>query len=196
MIEQIHYQEESRGVAAVPLYEPAECRQIVAELKALDGWTAAQVRHAKTDDDFEILTRPDVRSSSTLLTATAEEFYREFDVRMDATVKPLVKQRWQIDLAQHSGTHLVRYGPADHYVHHQDTGPGFDDRYFSVVCYLNDDFVGGQTSFPGLDFKATPEAGKAIVFPSNYLHGSEPVVSGEKFVLVSWISGPVPVKWI
>lgn len=194
--EQTQYQEEPQGVISVQLYEPAECRQIVAELKALDGWTAAQVRHAKNADDYEILTRPDVRSSSTLVTAAAEKFYLQFDERMDATLKPLIKQHWQIDLASHSGTHLLRYGPADHYVPHQDTGPGLEDRYFSVVCYLNDDFGGGRTSFPGLNYTATPQTGKAIVFPSNYLHCSEPVTGGEKFVLVSWVNGPSPVQWI
>jgi predicted 2-oxoglutarate/Fe(II)-dependent dioxygenase YbiX len=188
---QIPYREESPGVISMKLYETAECEQIVAELKALEGWAAAQVRDAN-----EVLTRRDVRSSSTLLTAEAEKFYRQFDARMDAKLKPLVKQHWRIDLTNHSGTHLVRYGAADHYVPHQDTGPGLEDRYLSVVCYLNDDFSGGQTSFPGLNYVATPQSGKAIVFPSNYLHGSEPVTSGEKFVLVSWINGPRPVRWI
>jgi predicted 2-oxoglutarate/Fe(II)-dependent dioxygenase YbiX len=193
---QISYREESPGVISMKLYETAECEQIVAELKALEGWAAALVRDAKDAEDYEVLIRQDVRSSSTLLTAEAEKFYRQFDARMDAKLKPLVKQHWRIDLTTHSGTHLVRYGAADHYVPHQDTGPGLEDRYLSVVCYLNDDFSGGQTSFPGLNYVATPQSGKAIVFPSNYLHGSEPVTSGEKFVLVSWINGPRPVRWI
>lgn len=194
--ERIQYREESPGVISVQLYAAADCEQIVAELKALDGWIAAQVRNAKGAGDYEVLTRPDVRSSSTLMTDEAEKFYRQFDAHMDAILKPLVKQHWGIDLTNHSGTHLVRYGPADHYVPHLDTGLGFEDRYLSVVCYLNDDFAGGQTSFPGLDYAATPKAGKAIVFPSNYLHCSEPVTSGEKFALVSWVNGPVPVEWI
>jgi predicted 2-oxoglutarate/Fe(II)-dependent dioxygenase YbiX len=64
------------------------------------------------------------------------------------------------------------------------------------VCYLNDDFEGGRTLFPALDYAVTPEAGRAVLFPSTYLHGSEPVIKGRKFVLVSWIDGPVAVKWI
>lgn len=192
----IQYNEESRGVISVPLYAAAECKAIVEELKHLQGWKAALVRDAKDAVNYEVLTRPDVRSASTLVSVDAEPFHRQFDTRVDATLKPLIKQHWQVDLASHSGTHVLRYGPADHYVPHQDTGPGFEDRYLSVVCYLNDDFTGGQTSFPGLDYTAIPEAGKAIVFPSNYLHCSEPVTSGEKFVVVTWINGPTPVDWI
>lgn len=192
----IQYREESRGVISLRLYEVVECRAIVAEIKDLSQWTAALVRDARDAANYEVLTRPDVRSARTLGASAAENIFREFDVRMDAILKPLVKRHWGIDLTGHSGTHLLRYGPADHYVPHQDTGPGFEDRYFSVVCYLNDDFEGGRTWFPGLNFVASPIAGKTIVFPSSYLHGSEPVISGEKFVVVTWVNGPIPVKWI
>src|SRR5260370_17119035 len=160
--------EGSGGVVWVQLDEMGECEEIGAELKTLEGWAAAQVRDAKDAEDYEVLTRRDVRSSSMLLTAEAEKFYRQFDARMDAKLKPLVKQHWRIDLTHHSGTHLVRYGAADHYWPHLDTGPGPEDRYLSVVCYLNDDFSGGQTSFPGLNYVAPHHSGKPIFFPSNY----------------------------
>ncbi len=191
-----HYKEESPGVISLPLYDPAECKAIIEEIEQLDGWTPALVRDAKDAVNYQVLKRPDVRSASTLVTAEAEKHHRQFDSRVEATLIPLVNQHWQVDLANHSGTHILKYGLTDHYVPHQDTGPGFEDRYFSVVCYLNDDFTGGLTSFPGLNYAATPESGKAIVFPSNYLHCSEPVTSGKKFVLVSWINGPAPVRWI
>jgi predicted 2-oxoglutarate/Fe(II)-dependent dioxygenase YbiX len=196
MDKMIQYQEESQRVISVALYDRAECKAIVEQVKSLNGWTAAQVREAKDRVNFESLTQPEVRSASILASDEAEELYRQFDARVNATLKPLINQIWRIDLANHSGTQILRYGPADHYVPHQDTGPDFEDRYLSVVCYLNDDFAGGQTSFPGFDYATTPEAGKAIVFPSGYLHGSEPVISGEKFVVVSWVNGPIPINWI
>ena len=192
----IGYKEESRGVISAQLYEPAECKAIVEELKHLEGWAAALVRDARDSVHYRVLTRPNIRSASALASTGAEKFHRQFEGRMEAILIPLVNQHWQVDLASYSGTHILKYGLTDHYVPHLDTGPGFEDRYFSVVCYLNDGFTGGMTSFPGLNYATTPEAGKAIVFPSNYLHGSEPVTSGEKFVLVSWINGPMPVNWI
>jgi len=192
----IEYREESRGVISLRLYEVVECEAIVDEVKDLPQWTAALVRDARDASDYEVLTRSDVRSARTLGPSAAENIFREFDARMDSILKPLLKRHWGIDLTGHSGTHLLRYGPADHYVPHLDIGPGFEDRYFSVVCYLNDDFKGGRTSFPGLDFAAAPRAGKTIVFPSNYFHGSDPVISGEKFAIVTWINGPTPIKWI
>jgi predicted 2-oxoglutarate/Fe(II)-dependent dioxygenase YbiX len=66
------------------------------------------------------------------------------------------------------------------------------NRYYSLVCYLNDDFEGGSTRFPALDYAVKPQCGKAILFPSRYLHGGEPVISGQKYILISWITGPIP----
>jgi predicted 2-oxoglutarate/Fe(II)-dependent dioxygenase YbiX len=190
------YSEERPSLISVALYTAAESAAMVRELKRLQGWKPALVRHTQDAGNYEILTRPEVRSASTMVAPESAKFYREFDSRMNATLKPLIKHHWQLNLPKHSGTHILRYGPGDHYVPHHDTGPGLNDRYFSIVCYLNNDFTGGQTSFPGLNYSVAPESGKAIVFPSTYLHGSEPVTSGEKFVVVSWVKGPTPINWI
>jgi hypothetical protein len=192
----IDYCDEADGVISLTLFESAYCRSVVDRVQRLDEWEAAQVRETDAEGRSESFTHPEVRSTSILVSAQAEDVYRPFDVAMDATLRPLIKQVWKIDLAEHWGAQLLKYGPADHYVPHQDTGPGFESRYFSVVCYLNDDFLGGETSFPGCRYTAKPKTGKAIIFPSHYLHGSVPVIRGEKYVIVSWIRGPVPIKWI
>ena len=190
------HKEESHGVVSLRLYEPSECGSIVDGIKKLDGWNAALIREAEEGGNYNIVARSDVRSASTLNSPEVERLYDEFERKLDLLVKPLIRQLWKLDLRTHSGTHLLKYEAADHYQPHQDTGLGFDGRYFSIVCYLNDAFTGGRTLFPTLNYAVTPEAGKAIIFPSNYLHGSEPVINGRKFVLVSWIDGPEPVKWI
>jgi len=190
------YKEESRGIVSLRLYEPAECNAIVDRIQKVDGWDAALIREAQADGGYDIVARSDVRSASMLDPAAVPGLYDEFESKLNRLVKPLIRQRWKLDLTTHSGTHLLKYEAADHYRPHQDTGLGFDGRYFSVVCYLNDDFRGGRTLFPTLGYAMKPEAGRAIIFPSNYLHGSEPVASGQKFALVSWIEGPVPIKWI
>ncbi len=190
------HKEESQGVVSLRLYEPAECKMIVESLKRLDGWNAALIREADEAGSYKIVSRPDVRSASTLESPALEKIYEGFEMKLNLVVKPLIRKLWKLDLSTHSGTHLLKYEAGDHYRPHRDTGLGFEDRYFSVVCYLNDDFAGGRTRFPGLNYAVTPQAGQAILFPANYLHGSEPIVSGRKFVVVSWIEGPVPTKWI
>lgn len=190
------HKEEFQGVVSLRLYEPSECRMIVEGIQKLDGWDAALIREANEGGDYNIVTRSDVRSASTLNTPAVKRLYVEFEMKLDVLVKPLIRQLWKLQLRTHAGTHLLKYEAADHYVAHRDTGLGLEGRYFSVVCYLNDDFTGGRTVFPTLNHAVTPEAGQAIIFPSDYLHGSEPVVSGQKFVIVSWIEGPVPIKWL
>ena len=93
------------------------------------------------------------------------------------------------NLTTHEGTQLVRYAPGGHYIPHSDVGRLTMNRYYTVLCYLNDDFEGGNTQFPALDYAVRPQSGKAILFPSRYLHGGEPVTRGEKYILVSWITG-------
>lgn len=190
------HKEESQGVVSLRLYEPCECNAIVERIQTLDGWDAALIREAQEGGSYNIVARPDVRSASTLNTPDVERLCDQFEKKIELLVKPLIRQLWKLDLRTHSGTHLLKYEAAGHYLPHKDTGLGFEGRYFSVVCYLNDNFTGGRTLFPTLNYAVTPEAGRAILFPSDYLHGSEPIISGQKFAIVSWIEGPVPIKWL
>jgi len=192
----IPHTEEARGVLAVRLYEPRECRSIVERVKGRGAWAVAQVRVRDEHGRHRSLTKPASRTARILNSPDARGIYAAFDRRLDAVVKPLIKQVWGVSFTEHHGTQLIRYGPGGHYAPHSDAGGDLSHRYFSVVCYLNDDFEGGQTSFPPLGYSATPRRGKAIVFPSTYVHQACPVVSGEKFVVVSWVLGPFPVKWI
>jgi hypothetical protein len=137
-----------------------------------------------------------VRRARILPPAFAEKIYDDFDRRMDQKVKPLIKRIWHVDLKEHAGTQIIRYSSNGHYEPHTDSGLDLNDRYFSVLCYLNDDFEGGCTSFPYLNYFAVPKRGRAIIFPSRFMHCAEPVVSGEKFVVLTWVMGPVPLDWI
>jgi predicted 2-oxoglutarate/Fe(II)-dependent dioxygenase YbiX len=85
---------------------------------------------------------------------------------------------------------LVRYRPGGFFYAHQD---GMDApsewRKRSFVLYLNDDFTGGETSFPALDAVVRPRTGHALTFPPYFAHRAEPVIAGEKYVFTFWL-GP------
>src|SRR6266700_1303777 len=98
MDKMIQYQEESQRVISVSLYDRAECKAIVEQVKSLNGWTAAQVRGAKDSVNYESLTQPDVRSASILASDEAEELCRQFDARVNTALKPLIKQIWKMIL--------------------------------------------------------------------------------------------------
>ncbi len=44
----------------------------------------------------------------------------------------------------------------------------------STLIYLNDDYVGGEISFPEYEISIKPEARELIIFPSHFLHEVKP----------------------
>lgn len=96
---------------------------------------------------------------------------------------------------------LLRYGPGGKYGMHADSDLfcqeakqfyRFIDRDFSMLIYLNDDYVGGGLYFKGLNYTYQPKRGDLVIFPSNHVfsHESLPIEQGKKLALVSWGAFP------
>jgi hypothetical protein len=72
----------------------------------------------------------------------------------------------------------------------QSMGPHFDgqdgnkDLAFSLVAYINDDYEGGEISFPNHNITIKPKAGSLIMFPSQepYIHEVKPIASGIRYM--------------
>ena len=63
-------------------------------------------------------------------------------------------------------------------------------RFLAFVCYLNDDFDGGETIFPQLNYQSTVSTGSVLVFPVawSYLHRGKPLTNGyAKYMLGSFL---------
>ena len=192
----VKFKEEAAGILKLSLYERPACEVMLQQMRTHDGWEEATVRVEADEGVYDSVSQPDLRSASILYLGCFSKVMASFDEKIRTIIKPLIKNFWSVDLSDYGGTQLVRYPPGGWYETHQDAGADFEDRYFTVICYLNDNFLGGQTQFPYLSHAARPEAGKAIVFPSKYFHRAEPVIEGEKYVVVAWMLGPVPIKWI
>lgn len=86
------------------------------------------------------------------------------------------------------GISIIEY-PANQgfYDRHVDAGPDFP-RSMSALLYLNDVEEGGETWFDKFGLAIKPEAGKLVLFPSNYAysHQALPPVSNDKYVAVTW----------
>lgn len=83
---------------------------------------------------------------------------------------------------------LLRYENSQEYKKHYDGGSSLVPRVVSAVCYLNDDYEGGEIEFPYFNVKIKPEPGMLILFPSSfsYSHIAHPVTKGKKYNLVTW----------
>mgnify|MGYP001971604540 FL=1 len=63
-------------------------------------------------------------------------------------------------------------------------------RYLAFLCYLNDDFFGGETDFPYHKLTVKPNTGTVLVFPPTwqYPHRGLPVKEGKpKYILSTYL---------
>lgn len=71
-----------------------------------------------------------------------------------------------------------------------DGSPNYTNwRTHTAVLYLNDDYEGGRTFFPEINYESTPKKGRVIIFPSGieYLHGVTKV-EGDRYTLSTWFT--------
>ena len=63
-------------------------------------------------------------------------------------------------------------------------------RSFSSLVYLNDDFEGGETYFPGHGIRFKPERGGLVLFGAGteYVHGVSRVKSGLRYTYAGWFT--------
>ena len=184
------------GVLSLPLYPSSTCAAAVSLLKSLGPWTPAEIREEVGAGRYAAVVRDEARAANILAAGLGDEIRAEFEARVERFVQPLIEEFWELELRRQTPVEVVRYQEGGHYRSHSDAALDVADRYFSVVCYLNDGFAGGRTVFPALRYASAPEPGKAIVFPSTYVHYAEPVIGGEKFILASWVLGPPPRRWL
>ena len=83
-------------------------------------------------------------------------------------------------------------GQGRHYDWHPDIGPNMSKRKISIVVQLSDekDYEGGELIInTGQMLVPSKKQGSVILFPSFLMHKVEPLRSGNRYSLVSWISG-------
>lgn len=82
---------------------------------------------------------------------------------------------------------ILKYDKDTEYKCHYDGGPS-SFRHVSAICYLNNDYIGGELEFVNFKVRIKPQPGMLILFPSNYAysHIAHPVIKGTKYALVTW----------
>jgi prolyl 4-hydroxylase len=108
-------------------------------------------------------------------------------------------------------TQLLHYAPGQQFLPHYDffdpQKPGlaahvekFGQRIATILIYLNDDYEGGETDFPRLEYRFKGRTGDALLFanvdPSNApdyrtLHAGLAPLNGEKWLLSQWVRNRV-----
>jgi prolyl 4-hydroxylase len=65
---------------------------------------------------------------------------------------------------------------------------GFDHRAFGSILYLNDNYSGGHTHYPNLNFDITPKTGSLAIHPGDaeHLHGVTKIEGGMRYTVASF----------
>ena len=92
------------------------------------------------------------------------------------------------------GLQILKYSKGNKFTPHFDEAYGDFKRLFTVIIYLNDDYVGGETNFVNAKIKIKPQKGKLLIWKNSKasitdpltLHESLPIKKGVKFALVNW----------
>jgi len=78
-----------------------------------------------------------------------------------------------------------------YHIWHIEHGKGFENepRAFVFSIYLNDVEEGGETEFLHFSKRVKPKTGRIVIWPAAfpYLHRGNPPLSGEKYLLTSWM---------
>lgn len=120
--------------------------------------------------------------------SVAQHINNQFYKLLVASSNSYVKRFGINETLYHEHYNVLKYNSNQEYKPHYDGGTGVG-RSISAVCYLNDDYEGGEIGFENFKVKIKPPAGSLILFPSNYayMHTSYPILKGTKYALVTWI---------
>ncbi|HZC37417.1 MAG TPA: 2OG-Fe(II) oxygenase [Sphingomicrobium sp.] len=178
----------------------AECRWIIASARprlapaaVFDEETGGQKKDASRDNSYLVLRIGEMN----VLT----EVIRHRISAATGLPVPLFEpsQVLHYSIGQRFKPHYDFLDPAN--PAYRDDLARFGQRVATFLIYLNDNYGGGETSFPeiGLDYRAN--AGDALFFASvtrdgrpdpTTLHAGLPPTSGEKWVFSQWIRGQFP----
>jgi predicted 2-oxoglutarate/Fe(II)-dependent dioxygenase YbiX len=119
----------------------------------------------------------------------AQNIHNQFNMLLLATTITYAKRYGITEPLWHESYQMLRYGEGQEYKAHYDGGSTQVSRQISCICYLNDDYQGGELEFVNFKVKIKPESGMLILFPSSfpYTHIAHPVTKWTKYSLVTWL---------
>ena len=137
-----------------------------------------------------------IRTSSTAHTG---DKYKSLNYHILNILEKRFKHKYEVEYAE--ACQLTRYEVGQEYKSHWDyfnhVGQKVDqdrDRKATVILYLNDDFLGGETNFDRLNITVTPKKGTALYFTYGNentkeltYHAGLPVRHGIKNIATFWI---------
>ncbi|MBM3524823.1 MAG: redoxin domain-containing protein [Alphaproteobacteria bacterium] len=177
------------------VFEPAFCRTLVALYERHGGEDSGFMREIDGRTVGLIDYGHKRRTDHTL---TDEAMIEETRLRVRRRVVPEILKAHQFEVTRMERYIVACYEAAHrgHFRSHRDnTTKGTAHRRFAVSINLNDDFEGGEISFPEFGprrYKAP--AGAAVVFSCTLLHQVSPMVAGRRFAFLPFLYDDVSAR--
>ena len=166
------------------VFTPEECLQIIADF-------TPKLEPALVET-MDLAQSASIRKSSAVFVFPNESTNWVFE-RLGKTVREINASVYGFVVSQFKeGFQFTRYEVGEFYGPHFDIGPGrLTERKLSLTVQLSapEEYTGGELIiYP--EFVAPKEQGTMTVFPSFMCHNVNPVKSGVRYSLVSWLAGP------
>jgi predicted 2-oxoglutarate/Fe(II)-dependent dioxygenase YbiX len=194
MIKLDHFQNLGDEILLVKeLIEPSLCDQIIQVCECV-GYQLAGIQIGTVDRQIRNNQILPLDSNHSLLQSTHELLLHKIGV-----LQKMLYQYYGVAFPHNEPCSILKYEPGQFYRRHidnmllssrlEEAKQGIPIRDVSVVGYLNESFIGGETYFDRQNLKVTPHTGDVIVFPAGYTHPHQslPVTQGIKYAFNTWL---------
>lgn len=190
----IEHAQAPRGLAVVENFLSAQqCEELVSFLtkqpatdalvKHVDRYSGGVKEHVDQQRITKAIELGDMLETAIKYTVMA---FRDFAVPYFSA--DLDKFEEPTALKYEKGGKFDAHADSEHWSDQENRWIRSQNRDYSILLYLNQGFTGGDISFPNLNITIAPKRGMLVTFPSDhrFMHAAEPLLSGERYVLVSW----------
>jgi predicted 2-oxoglutarate/Fe(II)-dependent dioxygenase YbiX/peroxiredoxin len=175
-------------IALSNVFEPEFCRLLIDRYERHGGEESGFMRDVNgrtvaVSDHVHKRRRDHIIEDGDLITQTKNRFIRR--------VVPMIARVHQFTVTRMERYIVSCYAAEDkaHFRAHRDnTTKGTAHRRFAVSVNLNDDFDGGEVSFPEFSPRGyKPPVGGAVVFSCSLLHAVSQVTRGRRFAFLPFL---------
>jgi len=128
--------------------------------------------------------------------STMKPLIHNFDqALLEYEKKTGIKQAYNVDHFKYTGLKIQKTLPGEGYhLWHVEHNPGFlhEGRAMAYIIFLNDVKEAGETEFLHQKMRVKPKKGRIVIWPAGFpfVHRGNPPLSGEKYILTSWLMLP------
>jgi predicted 2-oxoglutarate/Fe(II)-dependent dioxygenase YbiX len=170
------------------VFEPEFCRRLIEFYEAKGGEESGFMREV---NGRSVAVADHAHKRRRDATIEDDELIKEIQKRFIRRVKPMVERVHQFNATRMERYIVCCYAAKDnaHFRAHRDnTTKGTAHRRFAVSVNLNEDFQGGEVSFPEFSPRGyKPPVGGAVVFSCSLQHAVSVVTRGRRFAFLPFL---------